>query len=75
MTLTDAQRAALAKITARFDGAFPQRTGQWRRVGRESEHPVVTPDGQAGDISALWPRLAVGGDLKIKREGELIVSM
>ncbi|MCK6517542.1 glutamate-cysteine ligase family protein [Myxococcota bacterium] len=75
MTLTDTQRAALATLTARFDGAFPQRTGQWRRVGRESEHPVVYPDGKAGDINELWPLLAVGGDLKIKREGELIVSM
>ena len=75
MTLTDAQRAALAALTARFDGAFPQRSGQWRRVGRESEHPVVTPDGQAGDINDLWPILGEGGDLKIKREGELVVSM
>lgn len=44
-------------LAERFAAGFPADPLDHRTVGRESEHPLVLPDGSAGDLAALWPVL------------------
>jgi gamma-glutamylcysteine synthetase len=58
----EADRAAEAHrwiqtLGQRFIGRFPAEVS-WRTVGRESEFPLVRPDGAPGELSELWPILA-----------------
>lgn len=63
-----------ARIGASLLARFPERPGAWRTLGRESEHPVVHPDGTAADIAVLWPHLIASGAGEVVREGDLIVG-
>ena len=46
-------RGHLDYLTERFAGGFPDAPVPWRTVGRESEFPLVRPDGTAGDLADL----------------------
>lgn len=72
--MTPRQQAALAALAHRFDHAIPHR-GAHRRVGRECEYPVVTPDGQAADIQPILAALRDQGGFSVKTEGPLIVQL
>jgi gamma-glutamylcysteine synthetase len=61
-----------AQLAARFNDSFPEKVS-WRTVGREAEHPVVNPDGTAGDVDRLWQHLASG--MRVQRQGDLIVGL
>lgn len=63
------------RLADRFVSAFPVRTGAWRRLGRESEFPVVHPDGTAADIAVLWKHLAASGSFRERREGAMTVAL
>jgi len=53
----------------RMASAFPERHATPGTVGRESEFPLVRPDGTCGDLLQIWPLLADNGPkLTEKRE-------
>jgi gamma-glutamylcysteine synthetase len=52
--------SALDTLVARFTACFHDRLGPVRKVGREAEFPLVTADGRAGDVAALWELLLSG---------------
>ena len=56
-------------LARRFGERFPAEVS-WRTVGRESEFPLVRPDGTPGDLGEVWPRIAAapGPTLTEKRE-------
>ncbi len=56
--------AALEALAQDFAGGFRAQLGPVRRVGIEAEFPVVTDDGRAGDIAALWPALLEDSSLQ-----------
>ena len=45
-------------LGARAARAFPERHATPGTVGRESEFPLVRPDGTTGDLLQVWPLLA-----------------
>ncbi len=56
-------------LAARFVAGFSDTIPAARTVGRESEHPIVRPDGTAGEIGELWPILEeLAPELRPKRE-------
>ena len=61
-------------ISRRFSDAFPEKL-RWRTVGREAEFPIVDHNGDAFPLARLWPILMAPGDLRVKREGDLIVGL
>ena len=70
----DAARAAeterwIRTLARRFGERFPAEVS-WRTVGRESEFPLVRPDGSPGELGELWPLIAAapGPALAEKRE-------
>ncbi|MCB9762404.1 MAG: hypothetical protein H6739_21585 [Alphaproteobacteria bacterium] len=73
--LSPRQRAAVDALARRFHDSFPAETPAWRTVGREAEHPLVHPDGQAADLADLWPALAGPGDLKPKHDAGMLVEL
>lgn len=52
-------------VATEFEEAFPPRLAGPRKVGQESEYPLVTATGEAADASLLWPLLDIG-DLQPK---------
>lgn len=56
-------------LADRFGARFPAEV-RWRTVGRESEFPLVRPDGSPGELGELWPLIAAapGPALSEKRE-------
>lgn len=56
-------------LARRFGERFPAEVS-WRTVGRESEFPLVRPDGTPGDLGEVWPHIAAapGPTLTEKRE-------
>jgi len=56
-------------LAHRMASAFPERHATPGTVGRESEFPLVRPDGTCGDLLQIWPLLADNGPpLVEKRE-------
>ncbi len=55
---SSALRTSIQELAQAFQGQFPRERTSLRTVGREAEHPLVRPDGTAGDLRALWPLLA-----------------
>lgn len=72
--MTPRQQAALEALAHRFDHSYPHR-GPHRRVGRECEYPVVTPDGRPYDIQPLLAALRDQGGFAVKTEGALITQL
>jgi len=64
-------------LGARVEQAFPERHLRPGTVGRESEFPLVRPDGSSGDLLQVWPHLAeLGPELEPKREASgLLVEL
>ena len=64
-------------LGARVASAFPERHATPGTVGRESEFPLVRPDGTCGDLLQIWPHLADNGPaLEEKREASgLLVEL
>lgn len=46
---------ALDRITVDFAAGFPEKAPALRTIGREAEFPLVTPNGEAAEVSRLWP--------------------
>ncbi len=68
--------ATIKKLTEQFIANFPEKRGGPRQIGREAEYPVVTDEGYAADVQAMWPLLLEAGDLKPIYEGnDLIVGL
>lgn len=59
---------SLAPLADRFAAGFPEQRPAHRTVGRESEYPIVLPDGRAAEVAELWPLLARGGDMTMSYE-------
>jgi glutamate--cysteine ligase len=56
-------------LGSRVASSFPERHARPGTVGRESEFPLVHPDGTCGDLLRVWPILAENGPkLREKRE-------
>ena len=49
--------AAAGVLAERFAARFRETLRPIRLIGREAEFPVVWPDGRAGDVLRVWPRL------------------
>ncbi len=66
-----------AALAQRFAQGFRPGRPDWRTVGRESEYPLVRPDGTAGEIGELWPILQrLDPTLRPKRDpGGLMVEL
>lgn len=56
--------AALEALAEDFRRGFREQLAPLRRVGIEAEFPLVTGDGRAGDIAALWPPLLEDASLQ-----------
>ncbi|MBO87284.1 MAG: hypothetical protein CL927_18205 [Deltaproteobacteria bacterium] len=67
---TSPQTAAWHRaLGARVARAFPERHATPGTVGRESEFPLVRPDGSSGDLLQVWPFLQDNGPaMQEKRE-------
>jgi gamma-glutamylcysteine synthetase len=48
---------AAGVLAERFAARFRETLRPIRLIGREAEFPVVWPDGRAGDVLRVWPRL------------------
>jgi glutamate--cysteine ligase len=68
--------AWIAALSDRFSASFPATPRALRTLGRESEFPIVHPDGTGADITPLWARLAEGQPgASWSREGSLVTGL
>jgi gamma-glutamyl:cysteine ligase YbdK (ATP-grasp superfamily) len=64
----------MKRLGERFSSGFSATRPALRTVGRESEYPVVNPDGTAADVSELWPLLG-GAGFETHHEGTLVTAV
>jgi len=67
----------ISEIARAFAESFPTAREGIRSVGREAEYPVVTGEGLAADVRAMWAPLMAspGPTLTPSYEGELITTL
>ncbi|TNE48256.1 MAG: hypothetical protein EP343_16725 [Deltaproteobacteria bacterium] len=65
----------LTQLANDFIQNVPEQLAAPRKIGREAEYPVVDADGNAANVQEFWPLLNEANDLKVLREGDLVVGL
>tara|TARA_B100000609_G_scaffold199573_1_gene204332 strand:+ start:14529 stop:15809 length:1281 start_codon:yes stop_codon:yes gene_type:complete len=75
MLMTERLQKSVEELASIFSSHFPTSREGERTIGRESEYPVVLPNGDAFDVQQLWPLLIEKTGFRPLKEGDLIVGL